>query len=252
MSLDPGIPPEFFSPKQNPWGMVGGAVIASLASLMVKRVRLAVLRWWRTPGTKAALAQLTTQMTKLAEQNGVLTEQNAGLLQRLVSITETVHRIEHEFYPNSGGSFCDRMVRENAITWRMLERYFTEGVFVTDAEGNVTYTNSHLQRWLGKRGVELAGRGLGACIATSEQARFRAEFDDCISNGIEYRALLNMRFLSAAGTAHKVLTAWKVTPVRHPESDAVIALEGEIRPATDMDRTDIDIQRAATAAIDED
>jgi PAS domain-containing protein len=265
MSLDPNDPATwanapsnaeqlrtFLSPTQNPWGVFWGGVIAAAGGLAFKRVRVAIARRWRAwrdarSGNRRLIETLATQVGALIEQNAMLLADIAELRDAVSQLRGEAAAIKHQLYPNSGGSFFDRVTRDAAVTWKLLEQQFTEGVFIADPDGNVTYTNAHLQRWLGKRAIELVGRGLAACIALADQARYKADQHDAVGNGIELRGLYPMRFVSAAGTGHKVLTAWLVTPVRDPEDEKIVAWHGSIRPATDTDQADARSREATFA-----
>lgn len=208
------IDPEFFQPRQNPWGLVGGALITALAPLLLKRVRIWIIRKWSARRTtNNMLLKSVEAMKKLMETQ----------TEELARITKTCDTLQAERYESR---------RQYTILLALVSSE-DHGQFLTDATGLVTWTNRRFQRWTSRSAVDLERRGIFTTLVAEHQTRFRVDFLTAIQDGYEFRGDYALRVFDQVHGFQPMDTEWLVEPVRDTEGDneVIFAWIGNVRPS---------------------
>lgn len=220
------IDPEFWSPRQNPWGMVIGAVLPALAGLLVKRVRLWIVRKWRSMWANNTLIEqgrvLQAMVAATQAQLTYLTDEHKAL-------KDVVDDLVHEAKPNGGGSWRDES-RKQFTTLLGLLTLTDTGQFILRANGAFEWANPVFLRWTGHSPAQLEGRGMYGIVEAADLYRFREDLEAAIEGGYEFRGQYVIRMFDHTGTAYaKVMTDWICTPQRDPATDKIVAWVGNVR-----------------------
>ncbi|OYV33558.1 MAG: hypothetical protein B7Z80_23700 [Rhodospirillales bacterium 20-64-7] len=93
---------------------------------------------------------------------------------------------------------AEAALRESEARWRTLAESYPGFVFVTDAEGRNTYTNSRLQDFTGMSAEQLLGDGWVGFVHPDDRARVAAAWTEAVRTGHPYHA--EFRFRSTNGS----------------------------------------------------
>jgi PAS domain-containing protein len=103
----------------------------------------------------------------------------------------------------------------------------SEGMFETDADGNLEWCNDTLIRWTGLHLYSLTGKSWLSIIATDQQEEFREAFDLAIGERREFRGTCLLRCAASphdsnGNRAKHLATDWRGAVTRDPEDPKVV------------------------------